>query len=83
MDSIRVRDSGIPSLYNQGKHTASLNRIMPSSRRPRGAEGVVDALAYVANEPVNVFDAREVVELLIIRSELPRLSPLGSCCRGV
>ena len=30
----------------------------------RGAEAVLNALAHVANEPVNVFDAREVVDLV-------------------
>ena len=30
----------------------------------RGAEVVLVALAHVANEPVNVFDAREVVDLV-------------------
>ena len=30
----------------------------------RGAEAALNALAHVANEPVDVFDAREVVDLV-------------------
>ena len=39
---------------------------------PRGAEAVLDALAHVANEPVDVFNASEVADLMRQQATLSR-----------
>ena len=51
------------------------------SDRPRSSEAVLDAFTHVANEPVDVFNASEVADLMRQQATLSRCRASSRACR--